>query len=62
MKNKQYWLTGTPMYPRDLNSDLKQDFLNDLKKYRPDLIEAYENGRDIAIAEVSHLRPEDWFV
>lgn len=48
------------LYPRDLSGTLKQDFENQLKEHRPDLVKAYEDGEDITIGEVKHLEPKDW--
>ncbi|KKL75887.1 hypothetical protein LCGC14_2050370 [marine sediment metagenome] len=50
----------TVLYPRDLNGTLLQDFLNDLKNKRPDLLKAYEEGEDITIGEVEYFEPEKW--
>ena len=52
----------TVLYPRDLNNVLLQDFLNDLKNKRPDLLKAYEEDEDITIGEVEYFEPEKWTI
>ena len=47
-KNNQH---GTPMYLRDLNPTMQDDFITLIKKTRPDLINVILDNNDVIIGE-----------
>lgn len=45
----------SPLYLRDLKDSLREEFETGIRKERPDLLEALDNGDDIRIGEVFRI-------